>query len=177
MQAGYKFKNPEIMQIMLGILRGLAYMDSHRIIHRDLKPENMLFRNKYSSEIVIADFGLATWAEQPNYLFVRCGTPGFVAPQIINIKDMKTHSDPISDVFSAGLIFHYMLFSRSVFKGSKYAEILAQNRACDFKLIGQQYEGLDRNMYDLLNRMLDVNPQTRIRAHQALNHRLFKDYM
>lgn len=38
---------------------------------------------------------------------------------------MNTHSDPNCDIFSAGLIFHYLLLGKSVFKGSKYAEILA----------------------------------------------------
>lgn len=52
----------EICQIMSSILKGLAVMDSHRIIHRDLKPENLLFRSKDSLDLVIADFGLATWA-------------------------------------------------------------------------------------------------------------------
>lgn len=45
---------------------------------------------------------------------------------------MSTKSDPISDVFSAGLIFHYLLFGCSIFEGKKYNEILTQNRACDF---------------------------------------------
>ena len=48
--------------MMKCILNGLAVLDQHRIIHRDLKPENLLFRNN-SGDIVIADFGLATWAE------------------------------------------------------------------------------------------------------------------
>ena len=47
---------------------------------------------------------------------MRCGTPGFVAPEIINIRDMSTKSDPISDVFSAGLIFHYLMFGKSIFE-------------------------------------------------------------
>jgi len=65
-------------------------------------------------------------------LFVRCGTPGFVAPEIINIRDMSTKSSPISDVFSAGLIFHLLLFKESIFPGKKYQEVLSQNRACSF---------------------------------------------
>ena len=43
---------------------------------------------------------------------------------------MTLKSDPISDVFSAGLIFHYLLFGQSIFPGKKYNEILSQNRAC-----------------------------------------------
>ena len=89
-----------------------------------------MFRKQESCDAVICDFGLATFADADKYLFVRCGTPGFVAPEIINIKDMSTKSDPVSDVFSAGLIFHYLLFGHSIFPGKKYNEILNQNRAC-----------------------------------------------
>ena len=83
-----------------------------------------MFRKEGSNDLSICDFGLATYADEEKYLFLRCGTPGFVAPEIINIKDMSTKSDPISDVFSAGLIFHYLLFGRSIFNGKKYQEIL-----------------------------------------------------
>lgn len=74
-----------------------------------------MFRQTNSQDLAICDFGLATHAEEEKYLFVRCGTPGFVAPEIINIKDMTTKSDPISDIFSAGIIFHYLLFGCSIF--------------------------------------------------------------
>jgi calcium-dependent protein kinase len=62
--------------IMKGILRGLAEMARKNLIHRDLKPDNVIL----SKEPIIIDFGLATVADDPNYLFVRCGTPGYVAP-------------------------------------------------------------------------------------------------
>ena len=75
-------------------------------MHRDLKPENILFRKQGDSEVVIVDFGLATNADLEEYLFVRCGTPGYVAPEVVNIKDLKTKYDPVCDIFSAGLIFY-----------------------------------------------------------------------
>ena len=82
-----------------------------------------MFRAEDSCELTICDFGLATFADAEKYLFVRCGTPGFVAPEILNIrsKQMGVKSDPISDVFSAGLIFHYLLLGRSIFDGNKYS--------------------------------------------------------
>jgi serine/threonine protein kinase len=98
----------------------LEHLDERRVIHRDLKPENIMFKNMASLELGICDFGLATYADEPTYLFVRCGTPGFVAPEIINIRDMNTKSDPIADVFSAGIIFHHLLLGKSVFPGKKY---------------------------------------------------------
>lgn len=99
------------------ILSGLKEMHSKNIMHRDLKPENILLRSKDTYDCVIADFGLAEFADAEEYLFVRCGTPGYVAPEVINIRDMKTKYQPTCDIFSLGLIFHLLLFGRSVFKG------------------------------------------------------------
>ncbi len=104
-------------------------MHSKHIMHRDLKPENLIFRAEASWQCVIADFGLAEFADAEEYLFVRCGTPGYVAPEVINIKDMKTKYDPICDMFSLGLIFHILLLGVSAFPGKTYNEVLAQNRA------------------------------------------------
>ena len=70
---------------------------------------------------------------------MRCGTPGFVAPEIINIRDMTIKSSPISDVFSVGIILHYLLLNKSIFDGTKYSDILAQNRACEFDFSKQEY--------------------------------------
>ena len=109
-------------------------MHDKNIMHRDLKPENILFRSKEDYDCVIADFGLSEFTTSDKYLFVRCGTPGYVAPEVINIKDKKKRYSPICDIFSLGLIFHILVFGKSVFPGKKYEDVLAQNRACDFKL-------------------------------------------
>ena len=69
---------------------------------------------------MIADFGLAEFSDAEEYLFVRCGTPGYVAPEVINIKDMKTKYEPICDIFSLGLIFHILLLGKSAFPGKTY---------------------------------------------------------
>jgi serine/threonine protein kinase len=71
-----KYTESERKFIMKGILRGLSEMARKNVIHRDLKPDNIIL----SKEPIIIDFGLATVADEPKYLFVRCGTPGYVAP-------------------------------------------------------------------------------------------------
>ena len=55
-------------------------MHEKNIMHRDLKPENLLFKKEGDLDCVIADFGLAQFSHAEEYLFVRCGTPGYVAP-------------------------------------------------------------------------------------------------
>ena len=68
-------------------------------MHRDLKPENLILRDENCFEIVIADFGLASFKSK-NLLFKRCGTPGYVAPEILDDGDY----DEKVDIFSAGVI-------------------------------------------------------------------------
>lgn len=142
-------------------------------MHRDLKPENLIFRTEGSWDCVIADFGLAEFSDAEEYLFVRCGTPGYVAPEVINIKDMKTKYDPICDIFSLGLIFHLLLLGVSAFPGRTYNEVLSQNRASNISFEGDSYEKLDPDALTLLIKMLKKDPKERITATEALNHPYF----
>jgi len=85
-------------------------------MHRDLKPENILLRSDGDFDCVIADFGLAKKCDE-DYMFVRCGTPGYVAPEIVNLKDIKARYKPICDLFSVGVIFHMITLRKSPFPG------------------------------------------------------------
>ena len=67
---------------------------------------------------------MATESDIDEYMFVRCGTPGFVAPEVVNIKDLKSTYDPVCDIYSLGLIFHILLIGKSPFNGKTYNEVL-----------------------------------------------------
>lgn len=60
-------------------------MHQKGVMHRDIKPENILFRKKGELEsLCLGDFGLADiYKKDGKYLFTRCGTPGFVAPELL----------------------------------------------------------------------------------------------
>lgn len=75
-------------------------------MHRDLKPENILSRSKDRIDLVIGDFGLAQKADAKKYLYLKCGTPGYVAPEVINLKEGDTSYETKCDIFSAGAIFY-----------------------------------------------------------------------
>jgi len=80
LQMRYKFSSQEVRTIMKSILLGLESLHELNIMHRDIKPENILFRDSHSDECVIADFGLAENSCSESLMYVRCGTPGYVAP-------------------------------------------------------------------------------------------------
>ena len=57
------------------------------MMHRDLKPENIMFSKKNTLDgLKIVDFGLATSCDVEEFLYLKCGTPGYVAPEVANIS-------------------------------------------------------------------------------------------
>lgn len=109
---------------MQSILKGVEALHQKGYMHRDLKPENIMFRENGNNQCVIADFGLAEKVDSGQLLFVRCGTPGYVAPEIANLKDSNARYGNSCDLFSVGVIFHILLLDRPPFFGATFAETL-----------------------------------------------------
>ena len=62
-------------------------MHDKGIIHRDLKPENLILASKDTDDnLKIADFGLASFIEPGKFLYLRCGSPGYVSPELLMDK-------------------------------------------------------------------------------------------
>ena len=103
-----KYNDAQIIQMMYSILDALSYLASKGIMHRDLKPDNILLSKE--GKIKIVDFGLATYISESDYIFKKCGTPGYIAPEVFDYdhKVPNTAYDASCDVFSAGCIFHFM---------------------------------------------------------------------
>ena len=79
-------------------------------MHRDLKPENLLLDEH--NNIKIADFGLANWLEDGNFLDTSCGSPNYAAPEVIS---GRMYAGPEVDVWSCGVILYALLCGRLPF--------------------------------------------------------------
>ena len=127
-------------KILKNVLNGIKCMHSQNIMHRDIKPENILFRSKIVShetqEVVLADFGLATFNNVERYIFPKCGTPGFVAPEIATINKSTDHYDLKCDMYSVGVTLYYILTGCMPYSGKH--ELIQENRECiwDFQKSG-----------------------------------------
>ena len=113
---------------MKNLFSGIAYVHTKNVLHRDLKPENLILRSKEAEyDVCVADFGLSDFYDpKGDYTFKRCGTPGYVAPEVLadKIYDIKVES------FSAGVIMFIVLTGTSPFKGKSYDEIVMKNYKC-----------------------------------------------
>jgi serine/threonine protein kinase len=96
-------------------------------MHRDIKPENILFETKDALEkgdategLKIVDYGLATFQHEETIIFTKCGTPGFVAPEIILYDEKEPIYKVNVDVFSVGVILHLLLVGEQSFPGRRY---------------------------------------------------------
>lgn len=112
-----RFNDIERAKIMSNFLEALSHIHEKGIMHRDLKPENILLKDQNSlNNLVIVDFGFSTIAykDSKHVLFKRCGTPGFVAPEILEFKESDPNFyDEKCDVFSAGVIFYLLYIMNS----------------------------------------------------------------
>lgn len=168
------FLPDEVKAVMKGILSGLACMHAQRIMHRDIKPDNIMFRNLGVEETVLADFGLATECDIPEYLFSRCGTPGYVAPEVINLVDLKSKYSPVCDIYSAGCIFFELLTGKRLFDARNQNDLLRLNKAAfvDFKM--SVFMEMEPAALDVLKRMLEKDPDGRAQAAELLGMDYFK---
>ena len=167
------FSEEEVKRFMHGMVIGLEEMHSSRVMHRDIKPENILLRGDMSP--VINDFGMAADVDE-EYIFNKCGTPGFVAPEVMSMSKGQ-HLEPECDVFSLGAVFHILLTGRPLFDGKNCEEVYRRNKALAFDLTHPDYQKVDKEAMNLLERMLETDPSKRIKVKEMLKHSYLSSVM
>ena len=168
-------------KIVKNLLIGVKYMHDEGFVHRDLKPDNMLLTedprtNPDISNIRIADFGFATkYRGVP--LTQPCGTPYYIAPEILDVGLHKTrpHYGETVDLWSAGVIAYLLLSGYPPFNGSDKSKLFKaiSRGVVDFN--HAPWRDISYEAKDFLLRILQVNPAKRLTATTALQHKWLKD--
>jgi len=145
----------------------LSYTHSKGIVHRDLKPENILLKSKDSdSQIKIADFGFAKQATDDCSLSTMCGTPGYVAPEILRKEKYGTKAD----MWSMGVIIFIMLGGYPPFYADSPRKLLRLSKTGVFSFDPEYWENISDGVKDIIRDLLGIYPSKRPSADDALKH-------
>ena len=130
-QMPFRPESVELRQTVIALLSVLDSLQARGLMHRDLKPDNLLIQkteNSVYGTLKVIDFGLAARCES-DYVFTRCGTIGYVAPEILNTEGRSFRVTPAVDVFSVGIILFNHVTRSKAFAGATKSETLDNNRA------------------------------------------------
>jgi len=154
-------------QTVKKLLMAVDYLHSKDIVHRDLKPENLLLKSPDEfTEVKIADFGLSKSIGKGVTTSTLCGTPAYVAPEILKGQPYGKEVD----IWSIGVIAYLLLSGHPPFSEPTLFESIIN---ADFDYPPDQWGSISDEAIDFIDSILIENPLKRPKAGQALRHKWF----
>jgi len=150
---------------MLHLAEGLKYLLDNNIIHRDLKPQNIMVTK--DDTLKISDFGFARHFDSNMMLKTLCGTPLYMAPEIMNYSKYTNKAD----LWSIGIILYEILFARRPYHATSFYNLVQQINTTPIQI--PQYITLTTCCQDLLKSLLIKDPKKRISWDGFFNHPWF----
>ncbi|RYR79465.1 hypothetical protein Ahy_A01g004278 isoform A [Arachis hypogaea] len=150
------------------LINAVDYCHSRGVYHRDIKPENILLDE--NGDLKISDFGLSALAEskrQDGLLHTPCGTPAYVAPEVIK---RKGYDGAKADIWSCGIVLFVLLAGFLPFHDANLIEMYKKISKAELKFP----TWFPPEVCRLLRKMLDPNPETRITIAKITENSWFK---
>ncbi|XP_045329135.1 calcium/calmodulin-dependent protein kinase type 1B isoform X3 [Panthera pardus] len=148
------------------VLGAVSYLHSLGIVHRDLKPENLLYATPFEdSKIMVSDFGLSK-IQTGNVLGTACGTPGYVAPELL---EQKPYGKAV-DVWALGVISYILLCGYPPFYDESDPELFSQILRASYEFDSPFWDDISESAKDFIRHLLERDPQKRFTCQQALQH-------
>ncbi|TWW75885.1 calcium/calmodulin-dependent protein kinase 1Db [Takifugu rubripes] len=149
------------------VLDAVNYLHSMGIVHRDLKPENLLyFSPDDESKIMISDFGLSKMEGTGDVMATACGTPGYVAPEVLA---QKPYSKAV-DCWSIGVIAYILLCGYPPFYDENDSKLFEQILKADYEFDAPYWDDISDSAKDFISHLMEKNPEMRFTCDQALQH-------
>jgi len=163
---GY-YTEKEAVNIIRQILDAVSYLHEVGIAHRDLKPENLLCSGENEDEIVkIADFGLSKMFSAEQKLMTGCGTPGYVAPEVL----LSETYDSKVDLWSIGVITYILLSGYSPFYAENEAGLFEKIMTAEYDFDNECWDDISDSAKDFIKKLLTKEPENRLDVQEALEH-------
>lgn len=154
------------------IMSAISYCHSHGVVHRDLKPENILYTSAApDADLKLADFGLADVINSDQMLHASCGTPSYIAPEILKGKEYGKEVD----VWSAGVILYILICGFPPFYADDDVALFRNIKLGEFEYTEPYWDDASEEVKDLINSMLIVDPSKRLNVDEAMKHQWLSD--
>ncbi|XP_026054481.1 calcium/calmodulin-dependent protein kinase IGa [Carassius auratus] len=148
------------------VLEAVSYLHQNSIVHRDLKPENLLYYSPdENAKIMISDFGLSKMADH-GVMSTACGTPGYVAPEVLA---QKPYSKAV-DCWSIGVITYILLSGYPPFYEENETRLFAKIMKAEYAFHSPYWDEISESAKDFIRHMMEKNPNKRFTTEQALGH-------
>ncbi|KAI8972182.1 Pkinase-domain-containing protein [Trametes punicea] len=160
----------EAQHLTYQICDALAYVHSQGIAHRDLKPENVLLTDDQPPIVKVADFGLAKVIDSMTMLRTMCGTPVYLAPEVVNQAPNEGY-DQVVDSWSVGVIVFSMLTMSTPFSEEDMSIDVKErisNRQVEWGIL-REYR-VSPEGEDFIRRLLEYDPGKRMTLAAARAH-------
>lgn len=169
LERGAVFSQPEIKCILKQVLEGLAYLHNQGVMHRDIKPSNILVNS--SGIAKLADFGISKQFVAASLQSGKrpVATLWYRAPEVLEGKD---YSEAI-DMWSLGCVLGELILGKAIFTGRNPKNQLEVIRFGQPLLWAKLSNVVDEPTLSLLKEMLELDPEKRITASEALTHPYF----
>jgi calcium/calmodulin-dependent protein kinase I len=165
------YSEADARDLIVKMLKAVAYCHQRKIAHCDMKPKNLLLMSEDNDSFIkLADFGFAARVHAPKSLTKQCGTPFFVAPEIL----MRKPYDTQSDMWSVGCIVYLLLSGNLPFMGRSQKELFKKIVAGNYDFENDEWKDVSDDAKDLVKKMLQLNPDDRIKSGEAIKHQWLK---
>ncbi|KAH3767984.1 myosin light chain kinase [Pelomyxa schiedti] len=152
--------------IVTQILRAVNYMHQNNVCHRDLKPENLLCSEHEELYIRIADFGLSKIIDQGQKMLTVCGTPDYVAPEILRCKPYTS----AVDMWAIGVITYTLLCGFTPFYGNNHKELFHRISTLSYDFPEPEWSQISDDAKNFISQLLVLKPRKRLTAADSLMH-------
>lgn len=154
----------------------VKYLHDRKITHRDLKPDNILLASSQTETLVkISDFGLSKVCQDNSVLRTMCGTPHYVAPEVLLTNGRGEYTQKV-DVWSLGVVLYTCLSGTLPFSNDYGSPATEQIKKADFRYRGENWRYVSPLAKRLVAQMLTVDVKKRPSIEQLLNHEWLNDY-
>ncbi|KAI4149921.1 MAG: hypothetical protein LQ340_004369 [Diploschistes diacapsis] len=168
-----KLSEVECRKVFVQLFQATRYLHERGIVHRDVKPENILLVDK-DLTVKIADFGLAKIIGEESFTTTLCGTPSYVAPEILENSKHRRYTKAV-DIWSLGVVLYICLcgfppFSDELYTPENPYTLAQQIKAARFDYPSPYWDSVGDPALDLIDKMLLVDPEKRATIEECLEH-------